>query len=395
MAVYRAQGRSVWMMDFVFRGQRIKQSTGTKSKTLAKEMERKRRRDLEEGAAGIRRRAQPRLLSAAAEEWFDSLRPTIRPATESYIAYRLKFLLPALGARLVQDIDGGDVARYQRARQAAGASPRTINMEVGILRQILKRARLWANIQPDVKMLPEPDSPGVAITHEQESRLLAECARSHSRALYPFAVLAIETGARRGVIRTLQWRRVDFARRCLTWGQDKTPAGTGRVVPLSPRAMAVLETWAANFPGRQPDHYVFPAEKVAGAGQRGPQGRRQDAQFASGLIYATDPTRPLGAVTSAWESARQRAGVRVRIHDLRHLAASRMLDAGVPLAKVAKILGWAPATMVEMAARYGHFRLEELRSAVETISPEENAKIAAGSPTFPHPQTTGAPMSVV
>ncbi len=57
-----------------------------------------------------------------------------------------------------------------------------------------------------------------------------------------------------------------------------------------------------------------------------------------------------------------------------------MLDAGVPIAKVAKIVGWSPATMVRMAARYGHFALEELRSAVESISRSE---IQQGSPVIP------------
>ena len=41
---------------------------------------------------------------------------------------------------------------------------------------------------------------------------------------------------------------------------------------------------------------------------------------------------------------------------------------GVPIAKVAKIVGWSTATMVRMAARYGHFSLNELRGAVESIS---------------------------
>jgi hypothetical protein len=45
-----------------------------------------------------------------------------------------------------------------------------------------------------------------------------------------------------------------------------------------------------------------------------------------------------------------------------------MLNAGVPIAKVAKIVGWSTATMVRMAARYGHFTLDELRGAMETIS---------------------------
>ena len=45
-----------------------------------------------------------------------------------------------------------------------------------------------------------------------------------------------------------------------------------------------------------------------------------------------------------------------------------MLNAGVPIAKVAKIVGWSQATMVRMTARYGHFSLNELRSAVESIN---------------------------
>lgn len=59
-----------------------------------------------------------------------------------------------------------------------------------------------------------------------------------------------------------------------------------------------------------------------------------------------------------------------------------MLDAGVALPKVAKILGWAPSTMAHMAARYGHFRLEELREAVEAISrsPAKSPAVATPEP---------------
>ena len=388
MSVYREKGHKTWRMDFIFAGQRIKDSTGTRSKTLAREMERKRRRELEEGVAGIRKRQTPRLLSVAAEEWLTMRRPTIAASTAGIYECALGHLLPVLGGRLLQDLDGQDVARYQQQRQAAGASGRTVNMEVGALRQIMRRYRLWGNVQPDVKMLPESASPGVAITREQETRLLEECAASRARALYTFVVLAIETGARYNVIRTLQWKRVDFAGRCLQWGKDKTPTGTGRMVPLSQRAAMVLEQWAAGFHERKPEHFVFPSERYGGAGREGQQGSRKDAAFAGAKVYGTDPTRPLGDFKEAWEAARKRAGLSLRMHDCRHLAASRMLDAGVALPKVAKILGWAPSTMAHMAARYGHFRLEELRDAVETISAPES-KTGAGSPA--KSPTVGAP----
>ena len=59
MSIFRYKGSKVWTMDFLFHGQRIRESTGTRSKTLALKIEDKRRRALEEGAAGIRKRQQP------------------------------------------------------------------------------------------------------------------------------------------------------------------------------------------------------------------------------------------------------------------------------------------------------------------------------------------------
>ena len=68
------------------------------------------------------------------------------------------------------------------------ASPKTINLEIGTLRAILRRNRLWAAIQPDVRMLPTRDDIGRAITPEEETALLAACGQSRSRSLSPTAL---------------------------------------------------------------------------------------------------------------------------------------------------------------------------------------------------------------
>ncbi len=59
MSLFRYRGSKVWTMDFLFHGQRIRESTGTRSKTLAQKIEDKRRRGLEEGTAGIRKHSNP------------------------------------------------------------------------------------------------------------------------------------------------------------------------------------------------------------------------------------------------------------------------------------------------------------------------------------------------
>ncbi|MGO9340208.1 MAG: tyrosine-type recombinase/integrase [Terracidiphilus sp.] len=386
MSVFRYKGSKVWTMDFLFHGQRIRESTGTHSKTLAGKIEDKRRRELEEGAAGIRKQEQPRLLSVASEEWLDMKKATLAPRSVAIEKANLVHLLPELGRKLICDIDARDIARYQQKRIDADASPKTVNLEIGTLRAILKRFGHWARLQPNVNMLATRDDIGRAITPEEESALIQACGKSRSRSLVPFVTLAIETGARYGVIRTLQWGCVDFENRCLKWGKDKTAAGTGRVIPLSQRAMAALSFWATHFPERKPEHYAFPAERYGAAGD----------EFCA-KAYNVDPSKPIGSIKEAWEAAKLRAGrilkgeteeadpkekiapLVCRFHDLRHTAVSRMLNAGIPIAKVAKIAGWSPATMVRMAARYGHFSLNDLRGAVESIS---GNGIEAESPVF-------------
>jgi integrase len=404
-------------MDFMFHGQRIRETTGMASITRAREVEDKRKQALRDGGAGIRKAQAPRLLSVAASEWQGSKKLVWSPKMGEIAANSMAHLLPILGKKLLVDIEARDVAKYQRARVGEGASGRTVNIEVAMLRQVMRKRGAWERIKPDVQMLPERQDVGRALTPEEESVLLRECGQSRSRILLPFVMLALETGARMNTIRTLQWTNIDLVNRCLKFGKDKTAAGTGRTVPLNQRAVQTLSFWAQQFPNREPQHYVFPLEKCRKAGTE------EEFGFTGAVIYKTDPLHPIGDVKEAWEGAKRRtqrncpacedgllvdkhkpakgfvcesckaeaaelpaALSRVRFHDLRHTAVSRMIAARVPLPIIAKIVGWSAGTMAKMAARYGHFGMEELRGAVESIS---SPKIGAGYPQF-SPQLEGA-----
>lgn len=223
MALFRYKGSRVWTMDFFFHGMRIRESTGTHAKTLALEIQRKRRRELEEGNAGIQRRNGPRLLSFAAQEWLELKKATLAPKTVVIERTNLGHLLPRLGRLLVCDIEAQDVAKYQQERVAEGAAAKTVNLEMGTLRAILRCNGQWARLQQSVKMLPVRDDVGRALLPHEESALLAACGKSRSRGLPIFVILAIETGARYGVLRTLQWCRVDLDSRYVKWVTTKPP----------------------------------------------------------------------------------------------------------------------------------------------------------------------------
>jgi hypothetical protein len=60
-----------------------------------------------------------------------------------------------------------------------------------------------------------------------------------------------------------------------------------------------------------------------------------------------------------------------------------MIAARIPIPIAAKVVGWSTSTMARMAARYGHFGIEELRSAVESISTPAKPEVLTGYPQNP------------
>lgn len=358
MSLFRYPGGKTWYYEFHFAGQKVRESAKTRSKEMARRAENARRRDLEESYHGLKKRSAPKLFNVAADEWLELKKPTIAERSYAIEEANLKHIRPVFGKQLVTDIDGKDISQYQQQRLEAKASPKTVNLEIGTIRAILRRNRLWAAIQPDVRMLPTRDDIGRAVNPEEEKTLLAACGDSRSRSLLPAVTLALNTCMRYSEIRLLKWQQVDFASHEITVGKSKSDAGTGRVIPVNARAWAILEFWASNFPARLPGHYVFPYERYGAAGD----------DFKA-CAYDTDPTKPIGRWKEAWEAAKTRAKVQCRFHDLRHTGCTRMLEAGVTFPVLAMIMGWSPATTVRMAKRYGHIGQKALRTAVETISP--------------------------
>jgi site-specific recombinase XerD len=73
--------------------------------------------------------------------------------------------------------------------------------------------------------------------------------------------------------------------------------------------------------------------------------------------------KPFVTIKRAWQTAREHAGLHdLRINDLRHSAASAMVNAGVDLFAVGKVLGHADFKSTQ---RYAHIANDTLLAAVE------------------------------
>jgi len=191
MGVYK-RGQTYWF-KFLFQGQLIRESAKTNSKTVAREAERARRRDLELGINRITKRERLPLFVHAAREWFAS-KSALTPLGQAYYDEYLRKLTREFGDRLVSDITLNDIAALQRKRLGEGLSARSVNCEVATLRQVLKHYSLWTSVAGRVRFMRERTDVGRALSLEEESRLLDAISHSPSPALHPFFVFRLMRG---------------------------------------------------------------------------------------------------------------------------------------------------------------------------------------------------------
>ena len=95
---------------------------------------------------------------------------------------------------------------------------------------------------------------------------------------------------------------------------------------------------------------------------------------------------PGRTLQNRWEAAVKRAGLPyVRMHDLRHAAATRMLEAGIPLKVVSEYLGHANISIT--ADVYQHVTDEMARKAGEALG--GILRVNGDGDAEGHPQKSG------
>ena len=142
------------------------------------------------------------------------------------------------------------------------------------------------------------------LSPEEESRLMTACERWRKH-LVPIIIFAIETGCRRGEIKSVRWSDVNFDRRFITIESANTKTLRSRMVPMSAR---LVETLA--------------------------QLRDVSMPYENSFIFGpSDFKKAFNAACSAADLND------LHFHDLRHTAITRMLEKGISPPLVMKVSG--------------------------------------------------------
>jgi len=153
-----------------------------------------------------------------------------------------------LGGKLVYGGEGDLIAEPTKgSRQHLGALFLfSGTQELGVLRGVMKREKLWHSFSDEIKPLPVHTQIGRAMTLDEKTRL-AKAAGMHPKwqnARWAM-VLALNTTMRASEIKALRWRDVDFLASTITIRKSETEAGQ-RVIPLNDDALSIMNStnWA-------------------------------------------------------------------------------------------------------------------------------------------------------
>ena len=279
----------------------------------------------------------------------DVAKPTIRFSTyESYQDIVELHLVPGLGRIRLAKLTPAAVQAFLTAKQAAGLSPRRVQMLHAVLRRALRIAEEWGYVSRNVARLVHPPRVTrqeiVPLTPKQAGNLIEASKTDRLHALY---VTALGTGLRQGELLGLRWVDVDLPHARLTVRHTLARVD-GSLVLLEPKSERSRRTVAL--------------PEVVVSALRGHRTRQKMERLvagtrwtASGHVFTTTLGTPLDAatVTRTFQKALTAAGLpHRRFHDLRHSAATFLLAQGFTLEDVKNLLGHS--SIVLTSNTYGH-----------------------------------------
>ena len=255
----------IWWYDFQFGNQRIRESTKSTSKVVAKAAEQQRRRDLEHGFHNITeiRENRIRLLRDVAAQYLDDYRLRFRGVT--FAEYAIGHVTRHLGDELLVDIDEAAVLGYQSSRLKELAAPKSVNEEVRFLLTMMEQQGdvIRTSLRKKKKLkIPARRKIGKAYDADETDRMRQLSKKSRSPHIYLALTMALNAGMRDAETKSLQWGRVHLDMRDLQVGESKTNAGDGRTIPINSilyQAILDYSVWyRKRFKDIRPECMSFP-----------------------------------------------------------------------------------------------------------------------------------------
>lgn len=280
--------------------------------------------------------------------------PLKKPSTaRDYRRQGEEVIGPTFGNRLVSDITRTDVDRLHKRLRA---TPYRANRTLALMSRLMNLAEAWGWREPSTNPCKHVEkfreqARERYLSAEEIGRIGAAMeAMLKEQDIRPEAAAAIRllllTGARLNEILLAHWDWVDLERRVIELPDSKTGK---KPVYLSDAALEVIAELKATR--RDPKNPYLLAGRSKG--------------------------KPLNNLAKPWKRICARAGLSgVRLHDLRHTAASVAVGRGVNLPVIGRLLGHRQA---QTTLRYAHVDADPALAAANEIGAAIGAALGSGA----------------
>jgi len=314
-----------------------------------------------EKAAGTNKTQAAKLEAEKKQYWEAVKRGGTPPATfdeilESYLATQeqtrsyksklssAKHLFPIFTGWQLADIKSSNLHKYTAKRQAEGAAGATINREIQLLSSAIKHANTlngWELHNPCPGCRVKANPPRVRwLTDEEQDRLILAASQNYrSPLLVYWIIIAVNTGMRFREITELEWKRIDFENALIQLKPTDNKTEDWRGIPLNQRtiqAIKDIERWHQK------------------------KGLNVERLF---VRSNGTPIKQIGE--KSFYTACEKAGLDdLTRKDMRHVAATSMLQKGADLYQIKDVLGHKSVKTTEI---YAHLAPHAARAAVEVL----------------------------
>lgn len=324
----------VWWMRFNHEGQQFRKSTETGDLRLAERIYRKVMGEIVERRWFEKLPGEDKTFSEMMDKYLKEHVVNLR-SERSFRGYA-KNLKSHFGSFVVSRISPMMINEYRVKRLRQGLKPASVNRELATMKKAFNLALKewqWVKENPVTRIALERENnkrdrwliPG------EEKRLL----KASAAWLRNFIFFALNTGMRLGEILSLSWRGVDLDRKTVTVFEAKNDEK--RTIPINGSTFKMLKKLG----------------KVRST--------------KTGLVFYSSCHTKLDErnVRRDFQEAVKKAKIEdFRFHDLRHTFATRLIQNGVDVYKVQRLLGHKTPSMTQ---RYAHHYPESLRDGVEIL----------------------------
>lgn len=254
---------------------------------------------------------------------------------------------PALGHLPLLAITSVEVDALKKS--LVRLSAQSIKHTLTLLGQIFRQAQRWGIYEGPIPTenvkVPQSDGRRMRFLTQAEAKKLLDALAARSPNLWHMALVSLYTGLRAGEVFALRWEHVNFTTGTIAVMDSKNTMN--RVVHMPDQVKGALEKLHTLNKGR-PGMLVFPK-----------MGTRAEVRTEIGPGFHTIVSD--SGLNDGITDRRDR----VVFHSLRHTYASWLVQAGVPLYTVQKLMGHKTITMTQ---RYAHLAPDQGAEAARVLS---------------------------